>query len=252
MSGNGKRAFMAGVVAVFGFLAAAAAGDPRTRADALWAAREDLSKAKEAIAASEDVVKTAPMDFDSLLRLSRLHYWIGQNIERSAPKDALAHYGKGKEYGRRAADAAPSKAGGYFFEAANLARENNLKGTFTNLFGIREVRKLNEKAASLEPGYFSGGPDRFFCAYYARLPGLFGGSISMAIEHGRRAVEVFPKYAGNRVYLAEAYIKDGKIGLARKELHAALDIPDDAIPEAQPEQRLEKKRAAALLEKVAP
>ncbi len=220
--------------------------DPRPKAAALWEAREDLGTAERAIEAYQAILQKRADDGEALLRLSRLHYWIGQNLESASREKALAHYGKGREYGQSAAKAAPDDPGGYFFEAANLARENNLKGTFSNLFGIGTVRKLNEKAASLSPDYFYGGPDRFFCAYYTKLPGLFGGDRDKAIEHGRRAVESFPDYAGNRYFLAEAYRKAGMTDLARKELAAAAALPDDAHPDAVPEQRMEKRRAAAL------
>jgi hypothetical protein len=66
-----------------------------------------------------------------------------------------------------------------------------------------------------------------------------------------RALAAFPNYAGNRFFLAEAYVKDGKNDLARKELEAAVSLPDDAFPDAVPEQRMEKKRAEALLNRIA-
>jgi tetratricopeptide (TPR) repeat protein len=223
------------------------AEDRRQAVEALWAAREDPAKALEAVSAHEVLLSEHPEEHETLLRLSRLHYWIGQNLEGTDRDAALAHYGSGREYGRRAAGAAPEKPGGFFFEAANLGRENNLKGTFSNLRGIGRVRRLNEKTASIDPDYYYRGPDRFFCAMYTKLPGLLGGSASKAVEHGRRAVEAFPAYAGNRYFLAEAYLKDAKNDLARRELEAALAIPDDALPDVVPEQRMEKKRAAALL-----
>lgn len=219
-------------------------------ADALWAAREDLAKAREAVSAHETLLKENPADFGTLLRLSRLHYWIGQKLETSHRDEALSHYGTGREFGRKAAEVSPKAPGGHFFEAASLARENNLKGAFSNLWGISTVRRLNEKTAELDPDYFYRGPDRFFCAMYTKLPGLLGGSASKAIEHGKRAVEAFPKYAGNRYFLAEAYYKDGKNDLARVEAEAALAAPDDAHPDAVPEQRMEKGRAAELLKKI--
>lgn len=234
-----------------GMPAASRGADPVENAEILWGEREDLGKASEAIAAYEDLMKGNPEDYTVLLRLSRLHYWAGQILESTDREDALAHYGKGIEYGEKASVIAPEKPGGFFFEAANLARRNNLKGTFTNLWGIGRVRKLNEKAASIDPGYFYNGTDRFFCAFYTKLPGLLGGSTTKAIEFGRRAVEAYPDYAGNRFFLAEAYVKDGRNDLARKELEAAISLPDDAFPDAVPEQRMEKRRAGELLNRIA-
>ncbi len=225
--------------------------DSRQKAEALWAGREDPARAKEAVSAFEVLLKDAPRDYETLLRLSRLHYWIGQNLEPVSESDAIAHYVKGRDYGHRASVAAPDRPGGYFFEAASLGRENNLKGKFKSLLGIGKVEELNRKAEAIQADYFYRGPDRFFCAYYTRLPGLLGGSLSKAVEHGKKAVEAYPNYAGNRFLLAEAYVKDGKNDLARAELEAAVATPDDALPDAIPEQRLEKKRAAELLKRIA-
>lgn len=221
------------------------------KAEILYREREDPGKAAEAIAAYEDLLKEGSADYEVLLRLSRLHYWVGQILESKNEKEALEHYARGREYGKRASEAAPEEPGGYFFEAANLARQNNLKGTFSNLFGISTVRKLNEKTASLDPEYFYRGTDRFFCAFYTKLPGLLGGSTTKAIEFGKRAVKAFPNYAGNRYFLAEAYVRDGKNDLARKELEAAVLLPDDELSDVVPEQRMEKKRAEALLKRIA-
>lgn len=239
------------LIMAVGIPAVSAGPDLAEKAEILWTEREDLGKASEGIAVHEELLKENPEDYNVLLRLSRLHYWVGQILEGTDKEDALAHYGKGIEYGEKASVTAPEKPGGFFFEAANLARLNNLKGTFSNLFGVSRVKKLNTKAASIDPTYFYGGIDRFFCAYYTKLPGLLGGSTSKAIEFGTRAVAAYPNYAGNRLFLAEAYVKDGKNDLARKELESAVSLSDDAFPDAVPEQRMEKKRAEALLNRIA-
>lgn len=239
------------LIMIFGIPAASRGTDLGEKAEVLWGEREDLGKAAEGIAAFEELLTQRPDDYEILLRLSRLHYWVGQNLEGKNKEDALNHYEKGREYGKKASEIAPENPGGYFFEAANLARKNNLKGTFSNLWGISKVRKLNKKTASIDPGYFYRGTDRFFCAFYTKLPRLLGGSVSKAIKFGKRTVEAFPNYAGNRFFLAEAYVKDGKNDLARKELEDAVSLPDDAFPDVIPEQRMEKKRAESLLKRVA-
>lgn len=242
---------LAGLILAGTVNALAGAEDPRQRADALWAEREDPGKAREAVKAYEAILKEKPKDYDLLLRLSRLHYWLGQLLEGPGNDEAIASYKSGEDYGRQASEAGPEKPGGYFFEAANLARKNNLKGKVKSLLGIAKVDELNKKAAAIEPLFFYAGPDRFFCAYYTKLPGLLGGDSKKAIEFGKKAVEAFPRYAGNRVFLAEAYVREGRNDLARKELEQAMALPDDAFPDAIPEQRLEKKRAAEVLKKIA-
>lgn len=237
-------------VALGGTALRAVGQDSGGRADALWAAREDPSKANAAVAELEAALAGNPSDFEILLRLSRLHYWIGQCLEETDEKAAIGHFERGEGCGARAAECAPAKPGGHFFRAANMARAASLKGRLASALRASDVRALNEKVESIQRDYFYSGPDRFFCAYYARLPGLLGGDLKKAVQRGRRAVETHPEYAGNRLYLAEAYFKDGRNDLARKELEAAMATPDSAVPDAVPEQRMEKKRAAALYRRI--
>lgn len=243
-------AFLPIFVVIVGNPSVALGFDQGEKAEALWRERETPGKAAEGISAYETLLEGRPGDYEVLLRLSRLHYWVGQNLEQANKQEALAHYGKGGEYGRMASEIAPEKPGGYFFEAANLARQNNLKGSLSNVWGVSTVRKLNEKTAEIDPDYFYRGPDRFFCAFFTKLPGLLGGSTSKAIEYGKRAVAAYPNYAGNRFFLAEAYLKNGNNDLARKELEAAAVLSDTEFPGAVPEQRIEKKRAEALLKRI--
>ena len=152
------------LIMAVGIPAVSAGTDLLEKAEILWTEREDLGKASEGIAAYEELLTENPEDYKILLRLSRLHYWVGQISEATDKEDALEHYGKGIEYGKKASGIDPEKPGGYFFEAANLARRNNLKGKFSNLWGISTVKKLNKKTASIDPGYVYTGTDRFFCA----------------------------------------------------------------------------------------
>jgi tetratricopeptide (TPR) repeat protein len=225
-------------------------GELRERADALWSERSDPEKAKEALTAYEALLAEHPGDGDLLVRIARLAYWIGRNIEEKNRAEGIVYYERAEGYGRRASAAAPGQAGGYYFMAASIARRLDLKADISIVLEVRGIRKLNENAATRDPGFFYGGPDRLFCYFYTNLPGLIGGSTGKAIEHGRRAVAAFPDYAGNRVALAEAYHRDGNNLMALQELEAALATPDDAIPDTVPEQRFEKRKAEALYRKI--
>jgi tetratricopeptide (TPR) repeat protein len=222
----------------------------RERADSLWSERSDPAKANEALVAYEALLTDRPGDGDLLVRIARLSYWIGRNLEEKNRAEGIVHYERAEEYGRRASAAAPGQAGGYFFEAASMARRLDLENDISAILEAREIRKLNEKAAARDPGFFYGGPDRLFCYFYTNLPSLIGGSTGKAIENGRRAVAAFPDYIGNRVALAEAYHRDGNNPMALQELEAALATPDDAISDIIPEQRFEKRKAEVLYRRI--
>lgn len=230
--------------------ALAAADALREKADRLFDDRENLRGAEEALSAYRAILKDHPRDFGVLVRLARLHYYMGRRAESGIRDEAIAHYRKGGEFAKRAAEVQPDRPDGYFFQAACLGRENALRGNLTNLWGISEVKRLVNEAASIAPGYFFRGPDRFWCIYYTELPSILGGSLKKAIVYGKRAVETFPGYAGNRVALAGALFRNGDNAGAIGELEKAIALPDDVHPEAVPEQRLEKEQARSLLRRI--
>jgi hypothetical protein len=87
------------LIMIFGIPSASRGTDMEGNAEILWGEREDLGKAAEGIAAFEELLTQRPEDYEILLRLSRLHYWVGQNLEGKSKGDALSHYNKGREYG---------------------------------------------------------------------------------------------------------------------------------------------------------
>jgi tetratricopeptide (TPR) repeat protein len=248
-----KGVFLSALIllsALSAFAGAPTSQDLRKSAEGLWEAREDMTSASSAARAFEEIVAAGDREYETFLRLSRLHLWLGQNLEPTNRKKALDHYGKGARFGRMASEADPTRPGGYFFEAANLALKVFVGKRPADIARIPYILSLNEKAASLQPDFFFGGPDRVLCVHYNRLPALLGGDPAKAAEHGRRAVEASRRFVANYTCLAEAYFREGKNGEAIKTLSEALEIPDDAAPGVVPEQRLEKKRAGTFIMKI--
>lgn len=245
-----RRIFRLGAAAALACALSLSAVRAEESVEALWAQRADIARAREAIARYESEVARKPTDFGMLIRVSWLHYWVGMNLEPVAEGEAVSHFDKGEAFAESAIAADPGKAGGYFFRAANAARRMTVEGRLKSLMRASEVRVMAEKAGAIDRDYFYAGPDRLLCAYYTDLPGILGGNLKRAIERGRRAVSLHPEFAGNRVCLAEAYFKDGKNDLARKELELAIGTPDNAVAEAMPEQRLERNKAAELLNRI--
>ncbi|NNG47001.1 MAG: tetratricopeptide repeat protein, partial [Deltaproteobacteria bacterium] len=102
------------LIMAVGIPAVSAGANLRENAEILWTEREDLGKASEGIAAYEELLKENPEDYKVLLRLSRLHYWVGQILEATDKEDALEHYKKGVDYGKKASGIDPEKPGGFF------------------------------------------------------------------------------------------------------------------------------------------
>ena len=155
----------------------AAQGSPAAttadEADALFGKREDLPSA---IAAADFWAKrltATPNDFEAGWKLARICYWLGDHVPQS---ERRGRFEQGIEAGRKAAAAQPNRPEGHFWQAANM-------GSMAEGFGMRAglryrgpIKASLERALAIDPSYLNGSPDRALGRWYARVPGLFGGS----------------------------------------------------------------------------
>lgn len=230
-------------IAVAGGLAAQQAGgavDP----DALYAAREDLARARQAEAIWAARLAADPQDFESAWKLSRARYWIGGHAPAADRKAALE---AGVAAGRGAVRIDPGRPEGHFWMAANM-------GALAESFGLRQglryrgpVKEALLTVLKLDPAFQQGSADRALGRWYFRVPALFGGSRKKSEEHLRRSLAYAPHSTASHFFLAETLMAAGRREEARAALQAVLDAPFD--PEWTPEDREFKARARALLER---
>jgi hypothetical protein len=243
------------VVLVF-WMSAPAGADPRAgaaggaqpavearRADALYAAREDLASARAAEAIWAARVRASPSDFESAWKLSRARYWLGGHAPAAERRGFLE---AGVEAGRAAARLEPDRPEGHFWMAANM-------GALAESFGLRQglryrgpIRDALLLVLKLDPGFQQGSADRALGRWYFKVPGLFGGSNRRAEEHLRRSLTYNPRSTASHFFLAETLLAMDRKADAMQHLQQVLDAPLD--PEWAPEDREFKARARRLLQ----
>jgi tetratricopeptide (TPR) repeat protein len=210
--------------------------------DALYAAREDLTKAREAAAAWSARLKQNPKDFESAWKLARAHYWLGGHVPQAERKASLE---EGIAAGRAAVAIEPNKPEGHFWIAANM-------GALAESFGLRQGMKYRGEIKNelllvlkLDPAFQKGSADRALGRWYFKVPGLFGGSNQKSEEHLRKSLTYDPNSSASRFFLAETLIDRGKKEEARTELQKVIEGPVD--PDWVPEDREFKDKARKLL-----
>ena len=183
-----------------------------------------------------------PTDFEAGWKLARVCYWLGDHVPAA---DRRTRFEQGIEAGRRAAEAQPNRPEGHFWMAANM-------GSMAEGFGMRAglryrgpIRAALEKALAIDPSYLNGSPDRALGRWYARVPGLFGGSDTKAVEHLQRSLTYAPQSIASRLFLAETYEDMGRKDDARREFQAVIDAPFH--PDWVPEEKEYKEKARASL-----
>jgi hypothetical protein len=214
------------------------AADP----DALYAARDDLAKAREAAAIWADRLQKNPKDFESAWKLARGRYWLGTHAPETERKAILE---AGVAAGRAASALEAKRPEGYFWIAANM-------GALAESFGLRqglkyrgEIRDNLLTVLKLDPAFQKGSADRALGRWYFKVPGLFGGSKQKSEEHLRKSLTYDANSTASHFFLAETLLGAGRKADARAELQKVLDAPLD--PDWAPEDREWKDKARKLL-----
>ena len=213
---------------------------PPTNPDLLFAERDELPRA----VAAEAIWKARPLgDFEAAWKLARVDYWIGGHAaEETARRAALD---RGVDAATRAVGIDPRRPEGYFWRAANM-------GALAESFGIMQGLKFRgriksdlEAVLKIDAGWQQGSADRALGRWYARVPGLFGGSDKEAEAHYRASLKFNANSTASLFFLAELLFDRKREPEARQLLQRLIDAPID--PDWAPEDREFKAKARALL-----
>jgi len=235
------------VACIFGLYVTAIAGlvtlgagpqVPPPNPDQLFAERENLSHAD----AAEAIWKNRPAtDFEAAWKLARVEYWIGGHAAQESARRAALE--RGVAAGARAVDIDAKRPEGYFWRAANM-------GALAESFGIMQGLKYRGKIKSdletvlkLNAAWQQGSADRALGRWYAKVPGLFGGSATEAEAHYRASLRYNPKSTASLFFLAELLIDKKKTAEASDLLRQILEAPLD--PDWAPEDRELKSQATS-------
>lgn len=184
-----------------------------------------------------------PRAFEAAWKLARADYWLGGHAPEAERRRFLEN---GIEAGRQAMALEPHRPEGHFWMAANM-------GALAESFGLRQglkyrkpIKTALETVLRLDPAFQQGSADRALGRWYAKVPGLFGGSDQEAEAHLRRSLEFNSKSTASHFFLAEVFLDNGRKADARAELQQVLDAPVD--PQWAPEDREFKSKAQRLLQ----
>lgn len=214
--------------------------------DALFVQRADLAKARQAAEAYQAAMSADPANPEPAWKLARVQYWLGKHARGDDAK--IAEFEKGIKAAKKALALDPNSIGGHYWLGVSYGLYGSAKGVTKSLSLIDPIKDEMAKVIALNPAYDSGGAYRVLGRLYYKVPGIFGGSNSKAIENLKKAISYGPRRWLNHLYLAEVYIDDGYNDKAKKELKAVIAGPPE--PGMQPEWNEEKVQAKKLLDKL--
>jgi len=219
--------------------------------------------------------EAANLPFDGVLyeiywKLSNNYYLLAEQLTDDADADEkLALYEKGLFNGELGLDSflafrekilageeeevavlAIGKVGieAIYWTAVNLGKWSRQRGFSTILLNKDKARAMIERVRELDDHWYYGAADRYLGGYYAVAPAVAGGDLEKSKLHFDRSIEIAPHYWGTHVLVAEYYAtKMMDEELFETELQIAIDGDMYAYPDIIPIQRIEKKKAEAIL-----
>lgn len=220
---------------------------PVERADALYAKRADLDRAREAIGVLREAAKASPSDYEVAWRTAKACYYLAAHTTDA--KERVATFKEGIEAGKAAVKLRPERPEGHFWLGAAIGGRVRAEGTsgFGALNAAGDVRDQMEAVIKIDPSFQGGSAYLALGEIDLRVPGLLGGSKKRAVERLEQGLKYGPGNAFLRVRLAEAYLGVGRKDDAKRQIDYVLAMKPDA--DYLPEYREAAAEAKALRDK---
>jgi len=217
------------------------------QADALYAQRSSLDKAREAAATYRRARMADYSNYDAVWMLSRADYYLGEHETSDDAK--LNAYREGIQAGEAAVKLAPDKPDGHFWYGANLGGRAEAQGPLYALSSVPDIRREMETVIKLNENYEDGSAYLALGQIDLELPEMMGGDRKRAIDELEKGLKVS---GGDnsmlRLRLAEAYYEAKRPADARAQAEAILKMKPDPDYEAEHQEAIQGARQ--LLKKI--
>ncbi len=249
--------------------------------DAHWAKRADEASAKAAIASWTKAVNVDPTRHTVRTKLARAHYfvadahlWFKKEVDDDevAAAEMLEHHKQGtnqaefalgqaypayrsKFCARQPFDVALQQldkgaVATMYWYATNLGRYALQKSLVEVLNQKDRIKAMMDLAQRLDPEFWYHGPDRYFGAYFTKIP-FPSGDLKKSEGHFKRSVASSPKYLATQVIYAQMNVaKQGDRALFEKLLKGVIGFDLSQAPDIMPENAAEQRKAKVFLDDI--
>ncbi len=170
--------------------------------DIFYKQRADEVKAQRALEIYRAISDHEPDSSDAAWRRSMACYFVGLRFEKD-PGKRKALYEEGRDVGRRALQHTSGCAECHFWVAINMALYGKEAGPLQTLFTLQEIEDHLRKSLAINPAYADGGAYRLLALIQQNLPGILGGSNSLAQDYFQHAIDASPTTALNYLFFAK-------------------------------------------------
>lgn len=226
-------------------------GDPAAsaariaEADTLYEGREDMQKARVAVAALRQARTADYGNYDAAWKLARAAFYVGDHTDVDSERDDM--FREGTEAGRAAVQLQPNKPEGHFWLGANYGGAA-AHSTIANLSSFRDIKGEMEAVMKLDESYQGYSAYVGLGRLYLQAPKMLGGDSGKAIEYLEKGIKLNPNHSPMRFHLAEAYEETNRDADAKKQIEALMALTPD--PKHIAEHKVAIEKAKKLLEKI--
>lgn len=170
----------------------------------------------------EQAAHTLHDDYDAQWQVAQALAFLAENETRPELRRESAQHGV--VFARRARELKPDGVEGQYWYALNVGLLADVDRTY-GLDAVGEMETALKRAIELDERYDMGGPLRVLGILHLRtpLPPASIGSSRKGLRLLQRAVELFPDYPENYLYLAEALRDNGRGDEAKEALRKVLE-----------------------------
>jgi tetratricopeptide (TPR) repeat protein len=214
-------------------------------ADKLYEGREDLSRARVAVAALRQARTADYGNYEAAWKLARASFYVAEHTDNDSERGDM--YREGTEAGKAAVQLQPDKPDGHFWLGANYGG-SAAHSTLANLSSFQDIKGEMETVLKLDERYQDYSAYLGLGRLYLQAPRVMGGDNVKAIEYLEKGVKLNPNHSLMRFHLAEAYAENDRNAEAKKQIETLIAITPD--PKYTPEHKDAVEKAKKLLEKI--
>jgi tetratricopeptide (TPR) repeat protein len=204
-----------------------------------------VASVRNAVNLFEQAARTLQDDYIAQWQAAEALEFLAGNETRSDLRRQAAR--RGIVCARRARELNPDGVEGYYWYALNVGRLADVDRTY-GVNAVGEMQTALKRAIELDERYDLAGPLRVTGVLYLRTPQPPAsiGSPRKGLRLLERAVELFPDYPENYLYLAEALHDNNRADDAKEALRKVLETqpwPDQQFESEQWKAQALKLRA---------
>jgi Tfp pilus assembly protein PilF len=210
-------------------------------AEPLYQAREDMPKARVAVATLRQAVTADYGNYEAAWKLSRASFYVGDHTDNDDEAEDM--FRAGIAAGKAAVKLQPEKPEGHFWLGANYGGDAQ-RSTLASLATVQDIRNEMETVIKQDEKFQGGSAYLALGRLYLEAPKVLGGDTAKAIDYLKKGLAIAPNNSLMKYYLAQAYQSNNRDAEAKKLIDEVLTMQPD------PQYAAEHKDAVAKANKL--